>query len=132
MGLMNQKIDQIMGFLYGDKKAELIAEISFVKYAFENYSSIMLHDSQQVATISSLQESRKIAIKDIEFYMYDLTSKATAKAKTIKIFRAWLRTLFRFGAVLNYLCSFTSQAALWNPTMPKIVTTIIWNLSEQI
>lgn len=101
MGLMNQKIDQIMGFLYGDKKAELIAEISFVKYAFENYSSIMLHDSQQVATISSLQESRKIAIKDIEFYMYDLTSKATAKAKNYQDFQSLVEDAFQIRRSLE-------------------------------
>lgn len=87
MDLMNQKIDQIMGFLYGDKKAELIAEISFVKYAHDNYSSIMLHDPQRIATISSLQDARKIAIKDIEFYMYDLASKSVAKAKTYQDFQ---------------------------------------------
>lgn len=87
MDLMNQKIDQIMGFLYGDKKAELIAEISFVKYAHDNYSSIMLHDPQRIATISSLQDARKIAIKDIEFYMYDLASKSVAKAKAYQDFQ---------------------------------------------
>lgn len=69
---INQKIDKIIEFLYGEKKAELLSEISFTKYAYENYSSIMSHEEQRVATISGLQQSKKIAMKDIEFYMNDL------------------------------------------------------------
>ena len=101
MDLMNQKIDQIMGFLYGDKKAELIAEISFVKYAHDNYSSIMLHDSQRIATISSLQDARKIAIKDIEFYMYDLASKSVAKAKAYQDFQILAEDAFQIRRSLD-------------------------------
>ena len=33
---MNQNIDKILEFLYGDKKAELISEVSFVKSAYQN------------------------------------------------------------------------------------------------
>lgn len=70
--MINEKIGQILQFLYEDKKAELISEISFVKYASENFSSIMLHDEQRTATISGLQEARKVAMKDIQFYLNDL------------------------------------------------------------
>ncbi len=101
MELMNQKIDQIMSFLYGDKKAELIAEISFVKYAHDNYSSIMLHDSQRIATISSLQNARKIAVKDIEFYMYDLASKSVAKAKRYQDFQDLAENAFQIRRSLD-------------------------------
>ncbi len=38
---LSKSIDKILEFLYGDKKAELIAEVSFTKYAYENYASIM-------------------------------------------------------------------------------------------
>ena len=69
---MNQKLDDILAFLYGDKKAELLSELSFAKYACQNYSSIMLHEQQQTATIASLQQSKKIAMKDLEFYLKDL------------------------------------------------------------
>lgn len=69
---LNKSIDKILEFLYGDKKAELIAEVSFTKYAYENYVSIMSCNEQRVATISSLQAARKVAMKDIEFYMSDL------------------------------------------------------------
>ncbi len=72
--MMNLKIDKILEFLYGDKKAELISEISFTKYAYENYNSIMSHGQQRLATITSLQESKKVAMKDIEFYISDLDS----------------------------------------------------------
>lgn len=69
MRMMNMKLDEILEFLYGDKKAELMAEMSFIKYAYENYSSIMSHDQQRIATIVSLQEAKKVAMKDIEFIL---------------------------------------------------------------
>ena len=73
--IVNQKLDDILNFLYGEKRAELIAEIGFVKYAHDNYNTIMMSEDQRGATIHSLQESKKIAIKDIEFYItdFDLT-----------------------------------------------------------
>lgn len=71
---INQNLDRILEFLYGDKRAELISEISFIKYAYQNYSSIMEHSEQRLATISSLQNARKVAMKDIEFYISDLDS----------------------------------------------------------
>lgn len=74
LSVINQNIDKILEFLYGDKKAELLAEVSFAKYAYENYSSIMEHEQQRLATLVSLQESKKVAVKDIEFYISDLSS----------------------------------------------------------
>jgi hypothetical protein len=76
---LNQSIDKILEFLYSDKKAELLAEIEFTKYAFENYSSIMFHDDQRIATIGSVQSAKKVAVKDIEFYMSDLNDIVTSK-----------------------------------------------------
>lgn len=72
-------LDKILEFLYGEKRAELLAEISFTKYAYENYSSIMEHDVQRSATIAGLQAAKKVAIKDIEFYMADLDSATNTK-----------------------------------------------------
>lgn len=77
---INQKIDKILEFLYGDKKAELMAEVSFVKYAYQNYSSIMNHEQQKAATLSSLQDAKKVAMKDIEFYIGDLDSTIASKS----------------------------------------------------
>lgn len=76
---INQKADKILEFLYGDKKAELMAEVSFVNFAYQNYSSIMDCDHQRTATLISLQGARKVAMKDIEFYMSDLDSLLKAK-----------------------------------------------------
>ena len=77
--MIRMNIDKILEFLYGDKKAELMAEVSFVKYAYENFSSIVSHEAQRVATITSLQESKKIAMKDIEFYIHDLDAAVKQK-----------------------------------------------------
>lgn len=83
--LVNEKIDKIMNFLYGDKKAELISEISFVQYANTNYITIMAHDEQRVATIISLQNAKKTAMKDIEFYMSDLNSSIVSHPKDFDV-----------------------------------------------
>lgn len=72
LGSIRQGTDKILEFLYGDKKAELISEVSFAKYAYENYNSIAKFDSQRAATIASLQQAKKVAMKDAEFYISDL------------------------------------------------------------
>ena len=72
--VISQKIDEILEFLYGDKKAELLSAIHFTRYAFENYSSITDHEGQRYATIQSLQSARMTAIQDVEFYLTDLHS----------------------------------------------------------
>lgn len=70
--MINQKLDNILGFLYGDKKAELLSELSYAKRAYDNYSSLMSNEYQRTATIVGIQQSGKIALKDIEFYIQDL------------------------------------------------------------
>ena len=79
MTMISRSIDKILEFLYGDKKAELLSEISFIKYAYQNFSSMMEYSEQRVATIQSLQEAKKTAIKDIEFYLADLYSTVHEK-----------------------------------------------------
>lgn len=79
--IVNQKLDDILNFLYGEKKAELIAEISFVKYAYDNYSTIMMSEEQRTATIGSLQNAKKIAMKDMEFYITDFDSTVNKNSK---------------------------------------------------
>lgn len=80
---LSKSIDKILEFLYSNKKAELIAEISFTKYAYENYAAIMSHGEQKTATIGSLQSAKKVAMKDIEFYMSDLNDAATDTSNLI-------------------------------------------------
>lgn len=77
--MIKMNLDKILEFLYGDKKAELLSEISFAKYAYRNYNSIMACDQQRIATITSLQEAKKVAIKDVEFYMVDLDTAVNTK-----------------------------------------------------
>lgn len=81
LGMMQKKLDDVLQFLYGDKKAELISEMKFAQYAYANYSSIMDNDIQRIATISSLQEGKKVAMKDIEFYIEDLNRNVNKEVK---------------------------------------------------
>ena len=77
--MINLSLDKILEFLYTDKKAELMSEITFVKYAYQNYGTIMAHEHQQTATLTSLQEAKKVAMQDLEFYLNDLRSKSKEK-----------------------------------------------------
>ena len=79
--MINQKVDKILDFLYGDKSAELLSEISFVNDAYRNFNTIMQHETQKIATITNLQASKKVAMKDIEFYINDLDNTVIASAK---------------------------------------------------
>ncbi len=74
LDIIKLALDSVLKFLYGDKKAELMSEVSFVQYAYKNYAYIMGQETQRLATIVSLQESRKVAMKDIEFYIGDLAA----------------------------------------------------------
>lgn len=79
MKIMNEGIEKILEFLYGDKKAELTSELIFVRNAYRDFPYISQCHEQKIATISSIQDARKIATKDIEFYIGDLD--ATVKSK---------------------------------------------------
>lgn len=79
--MINQKLDEILKYLYEEKKAELLSEVFFIKYACDNYDSIMSDEAQRMATISSIQQAKKIAMKDIEFYIKYLESKIESNAK---------------------------------------------------
>lgn len=72
-------LDKILEFLYGDKRAELLSEVSFIRFAYENYQAVMEHSEQRIATLISLQNARKVAMKDIEFYLSDLSSIMSEK-----------------------------------------------------
>ncbi len=99
--LINQKIDKILDFLYGEKKAELLAEIGFVKNAYANYPSIMEHSEQRIATIASLQSAQKIAMKDIEFYLSDLNHKTRLPSKSYEDFKETSESAFNIKNCLE-------------------------------
>ena len=79
--MINQKVDKILDFLYGDKSAELLSEISFVNDAYKNFNTIMQHETQKIATITNIQSSKKVAMKDIEFYVNDLANTVSTQVK---------------------------------------------------
>lgn len=107
---MNQNIDKILEFLYGDKKAELISEVSFVKSAYRNYSSIMEHEQQRFATLVSLQEAKKVAMKDIEFYMSDLDSTVNVKSSSDVV--SWTDKVFQIKDCLELSIQLYSMSSL--------------------
>lgn len=96
---INQKADKILEFLYGDKKAELMSEVSFVIFAYQNYNSIMINDTHRTATIVNIQEARKVAMKDMEFYISDLDS--LAKTKDISDLDSFVNEAFRIKECLQ-------------------------------
>lgn len=107
---MNQNIDKILEFLYGDKKAELISEVSFVKSAYQNYNSVMEHEHQRFATLVSLQEAKKVAMKDIEFYMSDMDSTVNTKSGSDIV--AWTDKIFQIKDCLELSIQLYSMSSL--------------------
>ena len=58
----------LLEFLNDEKQSELLAEVTFVKYALQNYNSIIQCDTQRIATIVGLQSAKKIANKNVELF----------------------------------------------------------------
>ena len=58
----------ILDFLETDKKSELKSEIDFVNRAVNNYDHIISNEAQRISTITNLQSTVKVSIKDCEFY----------------------------------------------------------------
>ena len=108
--MMRMGIDKILEFLYGDKKAELMAEVSFIRYAYENYISIMECSAQRAATITSLQSARKIAMKDIEFYIGDLES--TIKGRDGKDISSLVEKAFQLKESLEFSMQLYGMSSL--------------------
>ena len=79
---INGKIDDVLNFLYGENRAELLAEVRFVKRIHDNYASIMMSDYQRLASITGLQNAQKIAVKDLEFYLGDLNRISNKSASS--------------------------------------------------
>ena len=76
---IRKSIDDVLKFLNDDKRSQLIAELTFVKYAASNFSSIMLSESQRTATLTNLQHSKIAAVSNIEFYTTQLEDKIASK-----------------------------------------------------
>lgn len=81
LSIISTKLDKILEFLYGDKKAEIIAEMQFIRYAYTNFESIFKNDMHRLATLTNIQASKRIAMKNIEFYLADLDTYSHKNTK---------------------------------------------------
>lgn len=79
MSEINRKLDDVLSFLEDSKRTELLSELTFVKYAVGNYSTIMLSEPQRIATLTNIQRSKIRAIADIDFYTTELEHRVNAK-----------------------------------------------------
>ena len=88
LSVISCKLDKILEFLYGDKKAEIIAEMQFIRYAYTNFESVFKNETHRLATLTNIQASKRIAMKNIEFYLADLDTcshKNTKNDNELKI-----------------------------------------------
>lgn len=69
---INKKLQDVLNFLYNEKLCELESEFEFVRFAYDNYRYIAESETEKLATLGSIQESRKKAYKDILFYALEL------------------------------------------------------------
>nr|WP_314449574.1 hypothetical protein [uncultured Lachnoanaerobaculum sp.] len=81
LNIISTKLDKILEFLYGDKKAEIIAEMQFIRYAYTNFESIFKNETHRLATLTNIQASKRIAMKNIEFYLADLDAYSNKNTK---------------------------------------------------
>lgn len=79
MSEINRKLDDVLTFLEDSKRTELLSELTFVKYAVSNYSTIMLSEAQRIATLTNIQRSKIRAVADIDFYTTELERRVNAK-----------------------------------------------------
>ncbi len=112
MRIINMKLEEILSFLYGDKKAELLAEISFVQFAYENMAYIVKCSEQKIATLTNLQAARKVAEKDIEFYLEDLQASSQKEAKDIAECRKLLNHAMTIKTSIEYACQLYELSVL--------------------
>ena len=81
LSVISGKLDKILEFLYGDKKAEIIAEMQFIRYAYTNFESIFKNETHRLSTLTNIQASKRIAMKNIEFYLADLDTYSHKNTK---------------------------------------------------
>ena len=99
--LIDQKLEMILEFLRNEKESNLLSEANFIKYACDNYSLIMPNEPQRVATIANIQQAKKVAMKDIEFYLRDF--KNTTIECGAKNIRDWVKAVEGVEKIENNL-----------------------------
>lgn len=76
LSIISRNTNQILDFLYGEKASDLASEISFVRYVADNFTELALSAETRTATLASLQESYKTAVKNIDFYLREIQVRA--------------------------------------------------------
>lgn len=102
--IVNDKLEDILSFLYGEKRAELIAEIEFIKFAHANFASITSHEQQRLATIQSIQNARIVASKDIEFYLLDIENIAAKGVRDYSDLCVQTQNAYRAKSCIEMAC----------------------------
>ncbi|MBQ8129532.1 MAG: hypothetical protein IJ175_04720 [Clostridia bacterium] len=110
---MNEKADSILQFLEVDKRAELVSENAFVQSTIANYDTIMANPEHRIATLTNLQQTKKIAAQHIDFYLFRLkennekASGEQSESQARKRYREFERESAYCDAALRlyYICS---------------------------
>lgn len=100
-----------MTFFYEDKRAELMSQIDFMQYAYQNYSSIMVHPEQRMATVYGLQDARKLAVQDIDFYLSIMKSTIDAADGKLSM-EDLVSKVFQIKESLDYSMQLYSMSSL--------------------
>lgn len=90
LNYIQKGVDNILDFLHVDKRAELLSEYTFIKYAQDNFTSIMNHPHQRQATLCAIQDAKKVAMKDLEFYLDQLEKLVNNEKDIVKLVNSML------------------------------------------
>ena len=122
---VNRKLDDLLVFLQASKRTELLSELTFVKYALTNYSTIMLSEPQRMApsAICNVQKSRPwLTWNSTQSNWRILLAQKPTKIKP----EPYCKT----SRASTLLLSFTQSAPLWKLTMRKIGTNLTLQISK--
>ena len=76
---IQDKLNQILDFLYTEKACEIYSEVQAVRAIYTNFVSIMWCQEQRMASICTIQHAKAIAEKNIQFYCHDMNRKIAYK-----------------------------------------------------
>ncbi len=71
---IEKEVHEVYQFLENDKKSKLSANEAFLKKIQKNLSGISNNQSQQIATITTIQDIERQALGDIDFYRNEIES----------------------------------------------------------
>ena len=65
---INKKLTEIIDFLATDKLCELVSQLKFLQFYYNNYEYIVTNEKECSATIVQIQSTKKIALQNVLFY----------------------------------------------------------------